>query len=384
MKRFLKSLRDTFTSLRLTVLLIAMSMLLVFAATIDQVNLGVWAVQEKYFRSFFVWLPLGARSVPVFPGGYLIGGVFALNLAAAFIARFRFSLRQSGILIAHAGLVLLLVGELLSGIWQEDYQMTLDEGQTKAYAESFRDTELYITDITDPEYADVVAIPSTLLARGNPIQYPTLPFRVEPLRYFENAAVFRKTTPAVEGDTVRGIGANLSVSPMAVTYRPDERNEPAAFVNLVGGEGLIGTWIVALVLPEPQQFEYGGRTWEIGLRATRDYKPFSLTLLDFTHDRYPGTDIPRNFSSRLRLATPDGIDDREVLIYMNNPLRYGGYTFYQSGFTNDDLTTILQVVRNPSWLIPYVATGMMTTGLAVQFLMHLAGFVRRRRKLSSA
>jgi len=384
MKKILKSLRDVFTSLRLTVLLIAMSMLLIFAATIDQVNLGVWAVQEKYFRSFFVWMPLGARSLPVFPGGYLIGGAFALNLAAAFAARFQFSLKKSGILLAHAGLVLLLVGELLSGVWQQDDQMALNEGQTKDYAESFRKTELYVSDITDADYADVVAIPSTLLAKQKPIQYPTLPFRVEPLRYYENAAVFQKTTPAVEGDTMQGLGANLSVSPMAVTYRPNEQNEPAAFVNLVGSDGLIGTWIVALVLQQPQQFDYAGRTWEIGLRATRDYKPFSLTLLDFTHDRYPGTDIPKNFSSRLRLTTPDGIEDREVLIYMNNPLRYGGYTFYQSGFTNDDLTTILQVVKNPSWLIPYVACGMMTAGLAVQFLIHLAGFARRRRKLSAS
>ena len=40
---------------------------------------------------------------------------------------------------------------------------------------------------------------------------------------------------------------------------------------------------------------------------------------------------------------------------MNNPLRHGGYTFYQSGFKNDDRTTILQVVRNPGWQLPYFA-----------------------------
>ena len=40
---------------------------------------------------------------------------------------------------------------------------------------------------------------------------------------------------------------------------------------------------------------------------------------------------------------------------MNSPLRYGGETFYQSGYDeNDPKVTILQVVRNPSWLTPYV------------------------------
>ena len=52
--------------------------------------------------------------------------------------------------------------------------------------------------------------------------------------------------------------------------------------------------------------------------------PFSLQLLKFHHDIYPGTDIPKNFSSRVRLQSLDTGENREVLIYMNNPLRYAG------------------------------------------------------------
>src|SRR5690606_28088332 len=107
-------------------------------------------------------------------------------------------------------------------------------------------------------------------------------------------------------------------------------------------------------------------------------KPFTLHLLDFTHERYAGTDIPKDFSSRVRLVHPEAGEDREVLIYMNHPLRYGGFTFYQSGFDNDDQTTILQVVKNPSWLLPYVSCLMVTLGLIVQFGLSLIVFLRRR------
>ena len=60
-----------FTSLQLTVVLLVLSILLVFVATLDQVNLGVWAVQQKYFHSFFVMARLGGSglAIPVFPGG---------------------------------------------------------------------------------------------------------------------------------------------------------------------------------------------------------------------------------------------------------------------------------------------------------------------------
>jgi cytochrome c biogenesis protein ResB len=86
------------------------------------------------------------------------------------------------------------------------------------------------------------------------------------------------------------------------------------------------------MITQAQRFDYGGRTWKLQFRFEREYKPFALSLLDFSHDRYPGTEIPKNFSSRIRLKTEDGKVDREVLIYMNNPLRYDGLTVLPGGF----------------------------------------------------
>jgi len=63
---------------------------------------------------------------------------------------------------------------------------------------------------------------------------------------------------------------------------------------------------------------------------------------------------------------------------MNNPLRFAGLTFYQAGFENNDRTTILQVVRNPSWRLPYFACGLMSLGLLIQFGISLTGFIRKR------
>jgi hypothetical protein len=41
-------------------------------------------------------------------------------------------------------------------------------------------------------------------------------------------------------------------------------------------------------------------------------------------------------------------------------------------------------VRNPSWLLPYVACAMMTLGLVAQFGIHLVAFVQKRRAKLSA
>lgn len=385
----LRDLRDFLVSLKLTVVLLVFSMVLVFAATIDQVNLGVWAVQEKYFHSFIIFLQAGGVTFPAFPGGYTIGGLLLANLIAAHLYRFDLSWRKAGIQLTHVGLIVLLVGELLTGLWQEDFHLRLTEGETKNFAESYRDHELVLVDATDAKYDEVVAIPEKLLAAKSPIQHAKLPFRVVPKTFYPNSSLQSRpadAAPVSEANpaATTGIGDHVTAVPQPVTYKPNEANIPSAIVELVGTEGSLGVWLVSTQLAAPQEFTHAGRTWRIELRTKRQYQPFTLTLVKFSHDRYAGTEIPKNFSSRLRLTTPDGKDDREVLIYMNNPLRYAGLTFYQAGFENNDRTTILQVVRNPSWLFPYIACSLMTLGLTLQFGIHLVGFIRKRTAASAA
>ncbi len=388
----LRPLRDFLVSLKLTVVLLALGLILVFAATLDQVNLGIWGIQEKWFRSFVVFQTIGGAKVPVFPGGYAIGGLLLLNLIAAHLYRFKFTWKKAGIQLTHLGVILLLIGELLSGLWQEDYAMRLTEGETKNYSEHHHDNELVILDTTNPDYNEVVAIPESIIARKEPLQYAKLPFRIVVKDYFPNSSLgMRDAASTAPAQATAGLGLSVVATREPITYKQDERNMPAASIELVGASGPIGTWLVctsfgpasrAPFLQAPQTFTYEGRTYQIALRFTRTYKPFALTLLKFSHDRYAGTEIPKNFSSKLRLKSADGREDREVLIYMNNPLRYAGFTFYQSGYDGEQ-TTILQVVRNPSWQLPYIACLMMTVGLLWQFALHLAGFFAKRRNAAA-
>jgi hypothetical protein len=66
-------------------------------------------------------------------------------------------------------------------------------------------------------------------------------------------------------------------------------------------------------------------------------------------------------------------------------LRYGGYTFFQYQMGKEQLadggrgTSALQVVRNPSWITPYLGCILVGVGLLVQFLLHLTKFIARRK-----
>ncbi len=390
-----RQFRDFFVSLKLTVVLLVLSLVLVFVATLDQVNLGIWAVQEKYFRSFFVLWEVKGIPVPVFPGGYLLGGFLLVNLISAHVYRFSLTWRKAGIQMTHAGLILLLLGELFTGLLQEDFSMRLEQGAPRSYSESFRENELVVIDHTDPKTDEVVAIPETLLRPGSSLQHPRLPFRLVVKNYYPNSALQMKSgAPPGSPQATQGIGTTVTAVPQALTYKQDERNIPAAWIEVSGDSGPIGTWLVTTIAGTPnsapvlrpaQTFQHAGRSYVIAMRFTRSYKPFTLTLLKFSHDKYSGTEIPKNFSSRIRLETPAAKEDREVLVYMNNPLRYDGFTFYQASFEpGNDKVTVLQVVRNPSWLIPYIACTIMTLGLAWQFWIHLAAFIAKRTRQPQA
>jgi len=66
-----------------------------------------------------------------------------------------------------------------------------------------------------------------------------------------------------------------------------------------------------------------------------------------------------------------------VLISMNQPLRYEGKAFYQASFGRNDTLSVLQVVENPGWLLPYVSCIVVGAGLAIHFLFALFRSLKR-------
>jgi ResB-like family protein len=367
-------------SLKLTIFCLACALVLICVGTLDQVNIGIFEAQNRYFKSFFLYFhPPGTDlKIPWFFGGYTIGGVLLINLIAAHVSRFKFTWRKLGIIVLHSGLILLLIGQLLTSLFQVESQMRLDQGESKNYSESFYHDELAIIDTSAPDSDQVISIPDSELRRGNRINLPLDSLEVTLSDYYSNSALIQ-TSQLPSPDY-----PHLKLGPMAVavrvakTYKQDERNMPTASVSIFQNGRSVGSWNLASGFPKPASFQAGGKSYQIVLRPKRYYKTFFVRLDEFRHDRYAGTDIAKNFSSRVRLIDQSNHEDRESLIFMNHPLRYAGLTFYQAGFDNNDHTTILQVVKNPSWLIPYFSCALMVFGLIVQFGMHLTSFVKRR------
>ena len=391
----MKPLFQFFSSLKLTVVLLSFSLILIFFGTLDQVQYGIWHTQELYFESFLVvWTfpehaPLGQHlhwiRIPM-PGGYLLGGMLLINLLAAHFTRFKMSWMKCGIFLIHSGLILLLISELMTDILAVESQMPVDEGGTSNYSQGFRENELVFIDRSHPEHDSVHTIPASLLKPGKRIDVPNTPLSIRTVRYHGNAEIGRATSGSpAESIATRGAAVRMGiiVNPKPETYSEDEINTVAAFVEVLNGEDSQGIWLVSNVMDErfpPQMVDNGNRSYEIALRFTRYYYPFEIELIDFKHEKYPGTEVPFNFSSEVKVTHQDSTKNQKALIYMNHPLRYEGLTFFQASFANQDKTSIFQVVRNPGWLLPYLSVLLMGLGMCAQFGMHFFKFLGKQRR----
>ncbi|HXF09467.1 MAG TPA: cytochrome c biogenesis protein ResB [Desulfuromonadaceae bacterium] len=369
-----------FSSVRLTVACLVLGCILVFWGTVAQVHLGLYKAQNEFFRSFFIYGQAGDLKVPIFPGGYLIGSVLLLNLLVAHARYYKPGKRKIGIILIHFGIVLLLVGQMLTDALSIESQMHLRIGETRNFSEADRAFELAVIDTSGKDTDQVVAIPARRLAHSDEFTDPKLlPFTLRIKTYYANSSLMEQPMAGYEKPKITaGLGSNVYWREMPRETEMNRVDVPSALIEIATPHGSPGTFLVSGFVERPQAFQLDGRTYQMILRPQRFYKPFSIHLVEFHHDVYPGTDIPKNFSSRVRLQNLQTKEDREVLIYMNNPLRYGGETFYQASYDPDDGGSVLQDVRNPGWLTPYFSCVLVAVGLVWQFLSSLIPFLKRR------
>jgi hypothetical protein len=443
-------------SLRLTVVLFTLSLLLVFFGTLAQIDAGIWTVVKDYFRSFYVWIPLqlivqfGQRFFPIFfsktmvipgalpfPGGWAIGLLLLINVLTAYGLRYRawwkgiavleallildglvlyvldppgvwlkvglavalvppnlavlFLFRtwtpwkRLGVLLLHNGLILMLAGEFITGLWAIEGNMVIEEGQTTNVVLHNRSVELAIVDSSSSKTEDhVTVVPASMLkkhANGGTITSNELPFQIEVVKWMVNSDIkdaadpesnpantgFGKHNIAVEQPEVSGVASKQTI------------DMPSVYLKLKSNEGKdLGVYLLSTRLKE-QTINVDGKLYEVALRFKHTYKPYSLTLEEFRFDRYVGTSTPKNFSSRVRLIDPERDEDREVTISMNNPMRHRGDALFQADWNKEtEKGTVLQVVRNPAWQLPYWSCAVVALGMIMHFGLNLTTFLRRR------
>lgn len=382
-------------------LFVAMA-LVVAAGTWHQKDHGIYIAKRIFFDSWFLWAPSAENPrFPVFPGGMFLMSAITVNLTLAMALRQRWRWANAGLIATHAGILLLIASGWVTFVFGVEGRMALVEGESSNRFYSYHDWELAIVDPSESdantEYViDPHALASACGVARRAFTHPALPFTLTLTQYARNAQ------PAMLEPSLRNrIPENLIAGDFYIRALPafieNERNIPTLIAiitdNATGAERRTLLWgLPERIKPgqpgQPLSFEAGGHAWQLALRRKSWTAPFSIALDHFTHEYYPNSMIPKIYASDVRVIEGDE-NARPVRIGMNEPLRAGGHTFFQSGFDENPpgappgrAMSILAVVRNPAERWPVWATLIVTAGMAMHFLLQLGRYLRRERRLA--
>ena len=314
-----------------------------------------------------------------------------------------FGVRGGNVLI-HVAVGLLMVGQFLFGDRQIEERISLVEGQTTSVAYRTDETELAVIDPSDPAADHVTAISGRLLAAragGAALAVDGLPFDIRVVKWFPNSSVIR-VGPVAPNPATTGLGRQWLADGRPPEGGASSRsNIASAYVQLLErGTGRdLGTYLVSQFLNDQARIfmgggsdecdtvEAGGKPWRLALRFRRAQKPYSVTLDDVRRIDYSASTTPRDYSSYVTFTDRATKAEQKGRIWMNNPVRYRGETFYQSQYSQVDLgagrtgeMTGLQVVENAGWLVPYVACVLAFWGMLAHFGLTFVRFADRHER----
>ncbi len=339
--------------------------LLTFFGTWEQRHSSLHDVQNKYFNSpIFVT----EHGIPL-PGAYLLLAVLFVNLVVGGMVRMRRTWSRVGIFTIHIGIALLLLSGLVEGLFSERGMLTVMEGESESEFLSPYDWDVSILEELPGGRERAYTIPWESFpdsAETAVFRADGLPFRVELSGFLRNS---RPRAAPKGSDSTEGIV--LAALAPAIEA---EQNLPGITAALVTKD-LRREALLWAVQQAPFVTTIDGRNWAVQLHQRGYALPFQLALRRFMHELHPGTGIPSSYSSDVTRIENNVAQD--VHISMNEPMRYRGYTLYQTdwGPKDDPAPTrywsVFEVVSNPADRGPLAALIVIAIGLLIQMIRKL-------------
>ncbi len=339
----------------------------------------------------------------------LKGGACALVLLLGANLLFE---KRGGIVVLHFGVALLMISELQVDMQAKENMLSLAEGDSASFVRDIRVRELAIISQKNEQKDSVIVVPESRLelAAGyaakekdggkqgdefsgslNPNQIVTLndmPFDIAVRRFYRNS-VLRSMLPDDKLRTDAGLGKfSVAKELPPVTGMQENNDTSAVYLDLVEKDTkkVLHSMLVSQNaselrgVPLAEAATIGGKDYHFYLRFQRSYQPYSVKLIDVSRTNYIGTSTPRDYRSVIEITEPGSSESERFSLWMNNPLRFKGETFYQTGHQalGDGLEmTTLSVVNNQGWMLPYIACMIAMFGMFAQFGQTLIRFLDR-------
>lgn len=331
--------------------------LLLSAGTIAQKELGLYHAQELFFDSWILWL----GPVPL-PGAYPTLALLTLGLLSKFLFFSPWRLERAGTILTHLGILVLLIGGMITALTQKEGFLVLGEGHSARAVSDYHDRVLRIEKDASP----VVTLPFETLKTGTHIR-ADLPFNALIKEVCPNC----RPAPLKDATGRKGLAEQIAIV-AAPSEKENEANMSGVAIEISGLlDDQDGLYIALEDVPHRPSVEANGSVYSFVMSRRQTVLPFEIELVDFQKELHPGTNVARSYSSDI--VVRDGDIEWPYHIRMNEPLRYKSYTLYQASYSErpDGEVSVLSVVENKGRIFPYLASMIIFAGLLLHVVLRL-------------
>ena len=331
-------------------------MILLVISTVQQKDIGLYDSIETYLYEPILWW----NAVPL-PGGGIALGLIYFSLLLKFLFFSPWSLKRSGIILSHFGVLVLMSGGIYTAIYQKEGYMILEEGQSQSF---FNDYHQRILKITEDGKTKTTYIFDDL-KKSQSIAIENTPIRFSILDKCDNCDVI---TPSDNEENRRGLAENMALTAKASAINKEE-NFSGLTIDVAIDNNLEDSGTYILLEDFPQHLTFGNI--ELIITRVEQALPFSIQLTDFKKIDYPGTNKASDFQSEFT------VNDNDITwpasIQMNQPYRYKGFTIYQSSF--DEIEgkeiSVFNIVDNKGRFFPYISSLIILIGLGLHLSIRI-------------
>ena len=338
-------------------------MVLLFIGTLSQKYIGLYVAQEKYLSSFIIWI----MGIVPLPGGMMALAFVFLGLCSK-LTLGSWKREQAGTFIIHLGVTLLLLGGFITSQLSYEGNIVLAEGESSSYISDYYETELVFSDGQGRE----IIFSEKELYPDNILDNPDLGFSLKIINHCQNCGLSERENPA-ENNDLQGLLIRFNLDSLPLE-KEKEKNVSGLILDVSGSEEDNGRYGVFEYMPVMQRIE----GYAVELRHKQTELPFKISLLNFKKELHPGTSKAKSYSSEVILE--ENKTQWHSMIEMNSPLRYKGYTFFQSSYIEENgrQMSVLAVVKNVGRLFPYISSILICIGLLVHLAQRLPKGRRRK------
>jgi len=375
-----------------TTLLVVLG-ILTWLATLEMVDAGLIFTLRKYFHwtAWYVVPEINGKSMILpLPGGYWVCALLLVNLTLGGLIRARKGVKTIGVLMAHFGIIFMVAAGGVAQLFEVRGVMMLVEGDEADYAISLTRPTIEVMEVEDGEVVGEVLVADEPQLTGldaedtRRLQLAGLPFDLEITGWTRNSVVKREDAgserPAIDGWVLEKMPRN----------KEGELDAPGCYARAVFPDGSRGeSFILAVPQPtsglnayDPVMVEAEGRRFAVRMVKQTIPVPYTVKLEDAVAEYYPNSFRPKSFMSDIE-RIESGAEPVPVRIEMNQPMRRGGFTFFQRTMSGGPQMregpefSGFEVVSNPADKWPEYSLYVVALGLGIQFMMKFVGFLGR-------